>query len=97
MTKHDFIRAIAECSPSYREAGLSKAVIEACLDALAHVAQVELGTEGGEIPLPGLGKIKATSRPARTARNPRTGESVEVPPKNGVRFKAGRDLLNALA
>lgn len=46
--------------------------------------------EDGEVPLPGLGKFKTVTRPARTARNPQTGAPVQVPARTGIKFVASR-------
>ena len=42
--------------------------------------------------LPGLGKLKATTRAARTGRNPQTGAPVEIPERMAVKFVAGKAL-----
>jgi integration host factor subunit beta len=52
---------------------------------------------GGRVEVRGFGSFSTTERRARTGRNPRTGEAVEVEAKRAVRFKTGkglRDLLN---
>ena len=37
--------------------------------------------------LPGFGKLTVKHRPARKARNPRTGESVDVPPRTALKMR----------
>jgi integration host factor subunit beta len=52
---------------------------------------------GDRVELRGFGSFSTTERRARTGRNPRTGEAVEVEAKRAIRFKTGkglRDLLN---
>ena len=44
------------------------------------------------VQLPGLGTLIVRERPARTARNPRTGEKVEVAASRTVGFKPGKTL-----
>src|SRR4029078_2848945 len=44
------------------------------------------------VPVPGLGRSAATQRAARTGRNPKTGEAIQIPASKNVRFKAGKDL-----
>lgn len=88
MNKQQLIDAIAKRSTQHRDAGLSKAQVEACLATLADVAHGELITEDGEIPLPGLGKLKATVKAERTGRNPQTGEALHIAQRNGVKFTA---------
>lgn len=48
--------------------------------------------ERGEVKIKDIGKLSITTLPARTCRNPRTGESVKVAEKNVVRFKASKVL-----
>lgn len=48
--------------------------------------------QGEEINIAGLGKFKMTERQARTARNPQTGEAVEVPAKSVPTFKVSKAL-----
>lgn len=45
-------------------------------------------SEHGEVVLPTLGRLKNETRPARAGRNPRTGESIQVPEKVVTKFKA---------
>lgn len=58
---------------------------------------MSLALEGdGELDLPGFGKFKVKETKARVARNPRTGEKVNVPAKNKVTFKAAKALKTAV-
>lgn len=43
--------------------------------------------ESGQARLPGIGKLVLQTRPPRTARNPRTGEAVQVPERTVVRLR----------
>lgn len=47
---------------------------------------------GNRIEFRGFGVFEVRCRAPRTAQNPRTGQRVPVPARNGVRFKAGREL-----
>lgn len=53
-------------------------------------------TTGGEVRL-GIGTFKTSARAARTSRNPRTGEPVDVPARTAPAFKAGKLLRDAAA
>lgn len=72
-------------------------------DAKAHVQGLfdviaENIAEGHEITIPGFGKFRRKDRPARTARNPRTGEQMDVPAKSVPNFlpaKALKESCNA--
>ena len=66
MNKKELIDALSqECSHS-------KSVIEAVLDAQGVVTGKALA-KGGEVTLPGIGKLSVNKRAARTGRNPKTG------------------------
>ncbi len=78
------------------EAGISKADAERALKAVGAVTQVELG-DGGEVTLPGIGKLGVSTRAARTGRNPRTGDKMEIPAKKVPHFSAAKSLKDAVA
>lgn len=48
--------------------------------------------KGEEVAISGFGTFVTKSRKARTARNPRTGEMVQVPAMTVPRFRAGKGL-----
>ena len=52
--------------------------------------------EGGRIELRGFGAFSVRARPARSGRNPRTGETVDVPAKSVPFFKSGKELRERL-
>lgn len=89
MTKKELIAKIAE------ESGLKKADVEKALDSLGSVAVAELLGDG-EVPLPGLGKLKAEARKARMGRNPKTGVPLQIAARTAVKFEAGKKLKDAL-
>jgi DNA-binding protein HU-beta len=51
---------------------------------------------GGEVSIAGLGIFSTKKRAARTARNPRTGEAVNVPAMNVPKFRAAKALKDAV-
>ena len=51
---------------------------------------------GGEVRLLGFGNFVVADRKATTARNPRTGETVQVPASKSPKFKAGKALKEAV-
>lgn len=75
--------------------GLSKTAVKEALDGLATIVQSRLA-EGGEVTLPGLGKLSVTRREGRTGRNPQTGESIEIAAKNAPKFSAAKALKDAI-
>jgi DNA-binding protein HU-beta len=51
---------------------------------------------GEEVSIAGLGIFEAKMRKARTARNPRTGEAIQVPAMRVPRFRAAKALKDAV-
>ena len=85
MNQTELKKAVAESS------GISRDTVERCFEALRNVALMEL-QKGGEVPLPGLGKIFVKQRAERMGRNPRTGETIEIEQATLPVFKPGRTL-----
>lgn len=76
--------------------GLPQVGIENMLKALGSVAASELGA-GGELTIPGIGKLTVATRAARTGRNPRTGEALQIAAKKVPHFSAAKALKDATA
>ena len=51
-------------------------------------------SDGDRIEVRGFGSFSLHYRPSRTARNPETGESVNLTPKYATHFKPGKELRN---
>ena len=90
MNKSELIAAIAA------DTRLAKHNVDVVLESAGrviaqHFAAADAGVDA-EVVLPGLGKLKATTRAARTGRNPQTGEPVEIPERMAVKFAAGKAL-----
>lgn len=51
---------------------------------------------GQEVSIAGLGIFSAKERAARTARNPRTGEPIQVPAMRVPKFRAAKALKDAV-
>ena len=52
--------------------------------------------EGAAVAVVGFGTFVVKHRAARTGRNPRTGEAIEIPASNVPGFKAGKALKDAV-
>ena len=52
--------------------------------------------KGEKIEIRGFGNFKLKNRRPRKARNPKTGEKVEVPEKRVLHFKAGKAMREAM-
>lgn len=85
MNKAELIAAVAE------KAGLSKkdseAAVTAALDAITTALE-----DGDKVQLVGFGSFEVKSRAARTGRNPKTKEAIEIPASKVPVFKAGKVL-----
>jgi len=53
-------------------------------------------TAGDKVTLIGFGTFSVSARPARDGRNPQTGETIQIPAKKIVKFKAGSKLSDAV-
>jgi DNA-binding protein HU-beta len=51
---------------------------------------------GERVTLPGFGSFSVSHRAARMGRNPATGKSISIPASKNARFKAGKDLKEAV-
>ena len=58
---------------------------------------VDVISEGNEVAIPNLGRVKIAERAARMATNPRTGETVEVPAKKAPKFQFSKNIKEAVA
>ncbi|MBE5809045.1 MAG: HU family DNA-binding protein [Clostridiales bacterium] len=85
MNKNTLVSKMAE------NTGLTKAQSEAALKAFIDIVEDTL-KEGDSIQLVGFGTFAVKERPARTARNPRTGEPMEVAAKKIPTFKPGKSF-----
>jgi nucleoid DNA-binding protein len=85
VTKKEIVRQIAEqCELTQLE---TKEIVQRTFDAI-----VETLLKEGRIELRNFGVFEVKQRKARKARNPRTGDKVDVPPKNVVTFKPGKEM-----
>ncbi len=82
MNKSELINAMAA------DAGISKAAAKAALESLTENVTGAL-KKGNKVALVGWGTWSISKRNARTGRNPKTGEPIQIKAKNVVRFKAG--------
>lgn len=89
MTKAELVASIAEKS------GLNKTQAKEALDAFIDAVTAAVKT-GDEVRIVGFGSFVPVTREAGTARNPRTGQTVERPASKTVRFRPGEGLKSAL-
>ena len=89
MNKSEFISAIG--NRTLKKDAEVKATVDAAFDILR-----EQLAAGESVTIQGFGTFEVRERAATTARNPRTGESVEVPAKKVPAFKPARALKDAV-
>ena len=82
MNKKELIDAVAA------KAGMPRTQAAHAVDA-ALAAITEALNNDEKVQLLGFGSFEPKVRPARTGRNPRTGEALEIPASRSVGFKAG--------
>ncbi len=89
MNKAELIGAIAD------SADLSKADASRAVEAFTAV--VEKALKGGDsVSLVGFGTFTVRDRAARTGRNPRTGQTIQIKASKNPAFKAGKAFKDAL-
>ena len=89
MNKTDLINSVAD------QAGLSKAdatkAVESIIEAVTNALR-----GGDQVALVGFGTFSVRDRAARVGRNPRTGETIQIPASRNPVFKAGKGLKEAV-
>lgn len=89
MNKSELVEAAAD------KAELSKKDVAATLDAVLETI-VETVARGEKVALSGFGTFDRRERAARSARNPQTGEPMEVAASKSPGFKAGTAFKQAV-
>lgn len=89
MNKANLVEKIA------LDADISKKAAAAALDAFT-AAVTDTLKEGDSVSLVGFGSFSVSKREARKGRNPQTGESIDIAASNVPKFKAGKELKDAL-
>ncbi len=89
MNKRELAEAMAEA------ADISQAAAVRALDGM--VAAVTKALQDGEsVSIVGFGTFLVRDRAARTGRNPKTGETIQIAASKAPAFKAGKALKDAL-
>lgn len=90
MIRSELLQSLAASNPDLRPEEVEQ-VVDIFFDEIsARLA------EGGRVELRGFGTFSTRSREARTGRNPRTGESVDVAAKAVPYFKPGKEMRERL-
>ena len=89
MNKTDLIDAVAEA------ADISKMSATRAVDAAIEAITSAL-KKGDQVAILGFGTFASKARPARTGRNPKSGEAIQIAAANVPVFKPGKGLKDAL-
>lgn len=90
VNRTELVAAVAERS------SLTKAQADSALSALQDVL-VDSVSKGVAVKITGLLSVERVERAARTGRNPRTGEEIQIPAGYGVKISAGSTLKKAVS
>ena len=89
MTKADLIEEVSQAGQLTRRD--AEVVVETVFESMSQAL-----ARGEKIELRGFGSFRVQERKARRARNPKTGEEVDVPARKVPRFRPGRDMRELL-
>lgn len=89
MKKSEIISLIAE------RTSVTKADAERVYNETFNIFKEEL-SKGNNIAVNGFGTFKVSERNARNCRNPKTGETINVPAHKSVSFKVGSELKKSV-
>jgi DNA-binding protein HU-beta len=90
MNKAELINAVAAAADVSKKD--AEAVIVATVDAITQAL-----SEGERVQLVGFGSFEVKKRAARTGRNPKTKEAIEIPASKVPVFKPGKALKDTIA
>lgn len=90
MIKSELVQRISEANPHLYQRDVENIVNAILNEIIAAMAR------GDRVELRGFGAFSTREREARKGRNPRTGDSVEVPGKRVPFFKPGKEMRERL-
>ncbi|SDU47658.1 MULTISPECIES: integration host factor subunit beta [Stappia] len=90
MIKSELVQRIAEQNPHLYQRDVEN-IVNAILDEVTNALR-----NGNRVELRGFGAFSVKNRPARTGRNPRTGQKVDVDEKYVPFFKTGKEMRERL-
>jgi integration host factor subunit beta len=90
MIKSELIARLAEANPHLYQRDVER-IVTTIFDEITQAL-----CRGDRVELRGFGAFSVKQRPARTGRNPRTGETVHVAEKHVPFFKTGKELRERL-
>lgn len=89
MTKADLIEGLSN------KLGLNRGEAEKAVNIM--LEDIIVALKGGErVNISGFGTFSVSTRQARTGRNPKTGESIQISASRSAKFRAGKQLKDSL-
>ena len=89
MTKQEFVSTLA------RETKYSKKEVESFLKTMTGIITEKI-TKGEKVAITGFGTFDLGKRASRRGRNPQTGDFITIPQMKMPRFRAGKNLKEAV-
>jgi DNA-binding protein HU-beta len=89
MTKADVVEALANKLGINRND--AEKAVNIVLDDIVHALK-----QGERVNISGFGTFSVSNREARTGRNPKTGEAIEISASRSAKFKPGKQLKDSL-
>lgn len=89
MNKHELVSAIAQSAEISKKD--ADAALAATLGAITNALK-----EGEKVQIVGFGTFEVRERAARTGKNPRTGEAIEIAASKVPAFKAGKAFKDTI-
>lgn len=90
MTKSDLIESLSSKADVPRPR--AEELLNFVLDDITQALQ-----RGEKVNISGFGTFTVSNRKARTGRNPKTGEPIDIPATRSAKFRAGKILKESLA
>ena len=89
MTKAELIESVAS------KVDLPRGIAERAVNTMFDEMTAALST-GDKVNISGFGTFSVSTRKARTGRNPKTGESIEIAASRAAKFKPGKTLKDEI-
>jgi DNA-binding protein HU-beta len=85
VNKAHLIQVVERVVSTRKEASMA---VDAMIGAVRHALR-----SGDKVVISGVGSFHVKMRKAKIGRNPRTGQTVPIPPRRAVRFRMSKDLF----
>jgi nucleoid DNA-binding protein len=90
MLKQDLVNTLCETTEGYLKRDIGQ-VVDIALEAIS-----EALANGDRVEIRGFGSFAVRKRAARTAKNPKTGRIMNIPPRRTIHFAMSKSLKETL-